>query len=105
MVSGAFAKLPQSSEQILHPEKYFAYEAPVKVTLPDLTDLLNEHRKQANSKQQTADSKQQKAATETAHSIARGSSAKNPTPDTRYPTPSKVETRGHTTSMVNGATT
>ncbi len=35
-VSQAFAELPQSSEQILHPEKYFAKEAPVKVTLPDL---------------------------------------------------------------------
>ena len=55
MVSGAFEKLPQSSEQILHPEKYFASEAPVKVTLPDLTDLLNEHRKllTTNSKRQT----------------------------------------------------
>ena len=40
MVSKAFDKLPQSSEQILHPEKYFSYEAPVKVTLPDLKPLL-----------------------------------------------------------------
>ncbi len=84
MVSAAFGKLPQSSEQILHPEKYFAYEAPVKVTLPDLTELLNEHRKQlkAESKQQTANSRQQKGRT-------RGASAKYPTPNTRYPTPSK----------------
>lgn len=84
MVSAAYAKLPQSSEQILHPEKYFAYEAPVKVTLPDLTDLLNEHRKQetAISEQQTANSKRQKTRT-------RGASARNPTRDTRYPTPSK----------------
>jgi hypothetical protein len=35
-VSRAFSELPQSSEQILHPEKYFAKEAPVKVALPDL---------------------------------------------------------------------
>jgi hypothetical protein len=35
-VSRAFSDLPQSSEQILHPEKYFANEAPVKVSLPDL---------------------------------------------------------------------
>jgi hypothetical protein len=35
-VSRAFSELPQSSEQILHPEKYFAKEAPLKVTLPDL---------------------------------------------------------------------
>ena len=40
MVSKAFNKLPQSSEQILHPEKYFAYEAPLKVTLPELKPLL-----------------------------------------------------------------
>jgi hypothetical protein len=39
-VSEAFAKLPLSSEQILHPEKYFAYEAPVKVALPDVRALL-----------------------------------------------------------------
>src|SRR5215813_7173405 len=41
-VSQAFTSLPQSTEQILHPEKYLAHEAPVKVTLPDLTNLLNE---------------------------------------------------------------
>lgn len=35
-VSDAFATLPQSTEQILHPEKYFVREAPVKVTLRDL---------------------------------------------------------------------
>ena len=40
-VSDAFATLPQSTEQILHPDKYFAHEAPVKVTLPDVTSLLN----------------------------------------------------------------
>lgn len=35
-VSEAFTTLPQSSEQILHPEKYFVHEAPVKISLPDL---------------------------------------------------------------------
>lgn len=40
MVSQAFAKLPQSTEQIMHPEKYFAYEAPVKLTLPNFTRAL-----------------------------------------------------------------
>lgn len=40
MVSEAFKKLPQSSEQIMHPDKYFSYEAPVKVTLPDVNKLL-----------------------------------------------------------------
>jgi hypothetical protein len=40
-VSKAFSELPQSTEQILHPDKYFGHEAPVKVTLPDVTNLLN----------------------------------------------------------------
>src|SRR5215213_9764739 len=40
MVSQAFAKLPQSSEQILHAEKYFSYEAPQKLTLPDFKSVL-----------------------------------------------------------------
>jgi hypothetical protein len=40
-VSKAFTTLPQSTEQIMHPEKYLAHEAPVKVTLPDITNLLN----------------------------------------------------------------
>jgi hypothetical protein len=39
-VSHAFTTLPQSTEQILHPEKYFAHEAPVKVALPDVRALL-----------------------------------------------------------------
>ncbi len=40
-VSDAFTTLPQSTEQVMHPEKYFAHESPVKVTLPDVTSLLN----------------------------------------------------------------
>src|SRR6185503_17020942 len=40
-LSKAFTKLPLSTEQILHPEKYFAYEQPLKITLPDLSSLLN----------------------------------------------------------------
>ena len=40
MVSQAFSKLPQSSEQILHAEKYFAYEAPQKLTLPEFKTVL-----------------------------------------------------------------
>ncbi|MFN2577334.1 MAG: hypothetical protein ABR607_06545 [Pyrinomonadaceae bacterium] len=40
-VSQAFTRLPQSTEQVMHPEKYFAREAPVKVALPDITGLLN----------------------------------------------------------------
>ena len=56
MVSNAFTRLPLSSEQILHPEKYFTYERPIKIVLPDVTNLLNVRSQQtANSKQQTAD--------------------------------------------------
>lgn len=40
MVSRAFEKLPQSSEQILHADKYFAYEAPQKITLPEFKSFL-----------------------------------------------------------------
>jgi hypothetical protein len=40
-VSRAFTALPQSTEQILHADKYFAHEAPVTVTVPNLTSLLN----------------------------------------------------------------
>jgi hypothetical protein len=43
-VSDAFRTLPQSTEQILHPEKYFVHEAPVKVELPDISRLLNVRR-------------------------------------------------------------
>jgi hypothetical protein len=49
MVSKAFTKLPQSSEQILHPEKYYAYEAPVKVVVPDLKPLLGPTWKRIDS--------------------------------------------------------
>jgi len=40
-VSKAFNDLPQSTEQILHPEKYFAHERPVKVSLPDIAQVLS----------------------------------------------------------------
>jgi hypothetical protein len=58
MVSNAFTRLPLSTEQILHPEKYFNYERPIKIVLPDVTNLLNARSRQtANSKQQTVDIK------------------------------------------------
>jgi len=41
MVSKAYTNLPLSTEQIIHPEKYFSYERPVQVSLPDVTSLLN----------------------------------------------------------------
>ena len=40
LVSASFSKLPLSTEQILHPEKYLAYEAPVKIELPELRGML-----------------------------------------------------------------
>jgi hypothetical protein len=36
LVSKAFTKLPLSTEQVMHPDKYFAYEAPLKLTVPEL---------------------------------------------------------------------
>jgi hypothetical protein len=39
-VSAAFSKMPLSSEQILHPEKYDSYEVPVKVAIPPIEGLL-----------------------------------------------------------------
>ncbi len=49
MVSQAFKKLPQSSEQILHAEKYFSYEAPQKLTLPDFKAVLGPSWKRVES--------------------------------------------------------
>jgi hypothetical protein len=49
MVSQAFTKLPQSSEQILHAEKYFSYEAPQKLTLPDFKTVLGPSWKRVES--------------------------------------------------------
>jgi hypothetical protein len=41
-VDGAFQKLPQSTEQIIHFDKYLAGEAPVKVPLRDVTPQLGQ---------------------------------------------------------------
>ena len=60
MVSNAFTRLPLSSEQIIHPEKYFNYERPIKIALPDVTNLLNANNS-AVSTQQSAPSNQQSA--------------------------------------------
>jgi hypothetical protein len=61
MVSNAFSRLPLSSEQILHPEKYFNYERPTKVVLPDVTNVLNANYPAIN--QQSAISDQQSTGT------------------------------------------
>ncbi len=39
-VSAAYRKLPLSSEQIIHPEKYFSYEVPLKISLPEVRGML-----------------------------------------------------------------
>ena len=39
-VSQAFTDLPQSTEQVLHADKYFAHEAPIKVSVPDIAKAL-----------------------------------------------------------------
>ena len=49
MISKAFTRLPLSSEQIIHPEKYFSYERPIKVAVPDLRDLLGSGWKEIDS--------------------------------------------------------
>ncbi|MFN0107793.1 MAG: DUF6782 family putative metallopeptidase, partial [Blastocatellia bacterium] len=41
-VSQAFTDLPQSTEQILHIEKYLANELPIKVELPDVSKLIGD---------------------------------------------------------------
>lgn len=54
-VSKAFTDLPQSTEQIMHPEKYFAHEAPLKVTLPDIAPLLNGRAQKSEVRDQRSD--------------------------------------------------
>jgi hypothetical protein len=41
-VSKAYTQLPQSTEQIMHVEKYFAGEAPVKMMMPDISQALGQ---------------------------------------------------------------
>jgi hypothetical protein len=48
MISAAYKNLPQSTEQILHPEKYFAGEAPQKVLLKDVSAALGRGWRQAD---------------------------------------------------------
>jgi len=40
LLSASYRKLPQSTEQILHPEKYFAGEAPQRVQVKDISAAL-----------------------------------------------------------------
>lgn len=48
-VSAAYKKLPQSTEQILHPEKYFAGDEPQKVALKDVSLTLGKGWKMADN--------------------------------------------------------
>jgi hypothetical protein len=40
-VNKAYAELPESTEQIIHPEKYLKNEAPIEVTDPPLSEVLS----------------------------------------------------------------
>src|SRR5437588_3300301 len=48
-VSAAFTKLPKSTEQILHTEKYFAGEEPVKVSIRDISSSLGKGWREADN--------------------------------------------------------
>jgi Zn-dependent peptidase ImmA (M78 family) len=65
-LSKAFTKLPLSTEQILHAEKYFAYEQPLKITLPDLSGVLNAANRAGSSAPRTA---RRRLATASGHRI------------------------------------
>ncbi|HEX8492685.1 MAG TPA: hypothetical protein VF658_07585 [Pyrinomonadaceae bacterium] len=47
-ISLAYTELPQSTEQILHAEKYFSREAPVKLELPDVASALGANWKRVD---------------------------------------------------------
>jgi hypothetical protein len=49
LVSKAFTDLPQSTEQILHADKYFAHDAPIKITQPDIASALGAGWKRIDS--------------------------------------------------------
>lgn len=48
-LDAAYAQLPASTEQIIHPEKFLAKEAPVKIELADLTATLGKDWRQLES--------------------------------------------------------
>jgi len=48
-VSAAYKKLPKSTEQILHPEKYFANDEPRSVVLKDISTALGKSWKMADN--------------------------------------------------------
>jgi hypothetical protein len=48
-ISQAFTELPQSTEQILHTEKYFQHEAPVKIEIADVHSQLGSNWKRVDN--------------------------------------------------------
>jgi hypothetical protein len=109
MVSNAFNKLPLSSEQILHAEKYFNYERPVKIVLPDVTNLLNGRSSQTTDNKEQAVDKNEEAAETTrggdagTHTIstaaaARIKSRRAPLPKRREPPPNGSVSNGPVSS-------
>ena len=48
-VNAAYREMPRSSTQIMHPEKYFAREEPVEITLPDISGRLGQRWKRIRS--------------------------------------------------------
>jgi hypothetical protein len=94
MVSNAFSRLPLSTEQILHPEKYFSYERPIKIVLPDVTNLLNARSQQTTDIQRSDVRGQRSAGTAGASPASRrarisrdGTSSRPPLPTANRPLP------------------
>jgi hypothetical protein len=87
LVSKAFTRLPLSSEQILHSEKYFNYERPIKVVLPDVANLLNATKEPAISHKLSAALPEQSIGTVGVPRapVAKGSSPP-PLPESSWPT-------------------
>jgi hypothetical protein len=87
-ISKAYTELPLSTEHILHADKYFAYERPVRIALPDVSTVLNA----SISNQQSAISSQQSVGTAgvppapRARSAKRGAVANRPPPSRKLPT-------------------
>jgi hypothetical protein len=80
-ISKAYTELPLSTEHILHADKYFAYERPVKIVLPDVAGLLNA----AGSNQQSAISSQ-RTANSNPQSAIRNPQSTGPPPSRKLPT-------------------
>jgi len=48
-INAAYADLPESTEQIMHPEKYLERDSPQEVSMPDLAPALGEEWSQLDS--------------------------------------------------------